>query len=69
MKTKRPSRAKTIVADTSGSTCFSDLRFKNGTAYGTFARDGYEETWDMTRAEFNEWKNSDLGRWYNENLR
>ena len=63
------SKAKTIVAQ-QDSTCFSDLRFKKGVAYFTFARDGYTETATMSRQEFKEWVQSNsLGQWYNANLR
>ena len=34
---KRPTRAKTLVADVSSSACFDDLRYSNGVVSATFA--------------------------------
>jgi hypothetical protein len=62
-------RSKTIVADTSGSECFEDLRWKNGTAYATFAKDGSQYTYDLTRDEFKQWASDDLGRYFNAAIR
>jgi len=66
---KRKSRAKTIVADTSDSSCFDDLRFKNGTAFATFA-DGSQYDYPMSRADFNDWIDSgSLGNFFNRFVR
>ena len=63
-------KPKSLNADDSGSTCFSDLRWKNGVAYFTFARDGYQDSAEMSRQDFEEWRDSgSLGGWYNDNLR
>lgn len=65
---KRP--AKSLSADASGSSAIADLRWKSGVAYFTFARDGYQDSAEMSRQDFNEWADSgSLGGWYNENLR
>lgn len=61
---------KVIVADVSGSTCFADLRWKNGTAFFTFARDGYEDSAEMDRDTFEEWaSDGSPGGWYNSELK
>lgn len=63
------SRSKTLVADTSDSTCFDDLRWKGGTAYMTFT-DGYQDEMDMSKSDFRDWSDSDsLGQYWNFNLR
>jgi hypothetical protein len=60
---------KVIVADVSGSTCFADLRWKDGVAYATFARDGSQYEFDVDRDTFNEWaSDGSLGGWYNSEL-
>jgi hypothetical protein len=61
---KRASR--TIVADTSGSVCFDDLRFKGGVAYATFAKDGSQYQYPMSRSDFKDWAADDLGKFFNE---
>jgi hypothetical protein len=68
---KRASRAKELKADTSGSSCFSELKFKNGIVSATFANPTIG-TWqyEMTRAEAKEFFDSEsLGGWFNDNLR
>jgi hypothetical protein len=61
---KRP--PKVLVADTSESSAIADLRWKNGVAYFTFSRDGYQDSMEMDRETFNEWNDSgSLGGWYN----
>ena len=61
-------KKKVLVADTSGSTAISDLRWQDGTAFFTFARDGYQETADMDKETFEEWAGSgSLGGWWNAN--
>jgi hypothetical protein len=69
--TKQIHRAKTLVAVTDDSECFSDLRFsaKDQGVYGTFRRDGYEEFWPMSRADALAWFSDDLGRYYNDVIR
>lgn len=64
---KRSSRA--LIADTSGSVCFDDLRFKGGVAYATFAKDGSQYQYPMSRADFQDWASDDLGKYFNENVR
>lgn len=63
---KRRSRARPVAADTSDSTCFDQLVWFQGEAFFTFRRDDYQDSVPMSRAEFNQWKNSDsLGGTYN----
>jgi hypothetical protein len=69
VKQPKRSRAKPLVADTSDSKCFADLRWRSGTAYATF-NDGGSYTYDVSRKDFKEWANSgSLGGWFNEELR
>ena len=70
-KAKRPSRAKTLVADTSGSTCFDSLTYKNGVVTANFIGPA-AGTWEysMSLAEAREWFNSDsLGGYFNDEVR
>jgi hypothetical protein len=67
---QRRSRAKTIVADVGDSECFTDLRFRNGEAFATFARDGSSYSYEMSRADFREWMDADsLGKFFNSFIR
>jgi hypothetical protein len=62
-------KPKSLSADTSGSTCFSDLRWKAGTAFVTFARDGSQYEFEMDRDTFEEWRSdASLGGWFNSEL-
>ena len=69
---KRQTRAKTLVADTSGSTCFDDLRYSNGVVSATFANPT-QGTWEyeMSLSEARAWFKSEdgLGEYFNENIR
>jgi hypothetical protein len=68
---KRASRAKELKADTSGSTCFSAAKFKNGVLSLTFANPTVG-TWEyeMSRAEAKEFFDSEsLGGYFNDNIR
>jgi hypothetical protein len=68
---KRQSRAKTLVADTSASTCFDSLTYKNGVVTASFIGPA-AGTWDyeMSLAEAREWFNSEsLGEFFNESIR
>ncbi len=70
-KAKRPSRAKTLVADTSGSECFDSLTYKNGAVTASFIGPA-AGTWEysMSLAEAREWFNSDsLGGYFNDEIR
>ena len=72
MKTKRSHHKPTvIVADTSDSACFSDLRYssKAGGVFATFARDGSMYFYEMSKKEAKAWFDSDLGRTFNEAIR
>jgi hypothetical protein len=67
----RPSRATELKADTSGSSCFTSLKFKTGITTAVFANPTIG-TWqyEMTRSEAKEFFSADsLGGWFNENLR
>ena len=68
---RRPSRAKELKADTSGSTCFDSLTFKNGVVTASFANPTVGEwTYEMSRADAKEWfDDASLGGWFNDNLR
>jgi hypothetical protein len=60
---------KVLSADTSGSTCFADVRWKDNTAFVTFARDGSQYEYEMDRATFEEWaSDASLGGWFNSEL-
>ena len=62
-------RSKPLVADTDGSTCFTDLRYSGGFAYGTFT-DGTSYSWPCSASEFKEWRDDNsLGGYFNENIR
>jgi len=69
--TKRATRAKTLVADTSGSECFDSLTYKNGVVTASFigpAAGDWE--YDMSLAEAREWFSDDsLGGYFNDNVR
>jgi hypothetical protein len=70
MKKRSHHAPKVLTADTGDSTAISDLRWKSGTAFFTFARDGYKDSAEMDRETFEEWVDSgSLGGWYNANLR
>jgi hypothetical protein len=67
----RPSRAKELKADTSGSTCFDSLTFKNGVVTASFANPtiGVWE-YEMSRSDAKEWFDSDsLGEFFNSEVR
>jgi hypothetical protein len=59
---------KVLVADASDSSCFADLRWKNGTAFATF-NDGSQYSYDVSRKEFEEWMDDSLGEFFNANVR
>jgi hypothetical protein len=68
---KRPSRAKELKADVSGSSCFSAAKFKNGVLSLTFANPTIG-TWEyeMSRAEAKEFFDApSLGEFFNSNIR
>jgi hypothetical protein len=68
---KRATRAKELVADTSGSECFDSLVYKNGVVTASFigpAAGVWE--YDMSLAEAREWFSSDsLGEYFNSEIR
>jgi hypothetical protein len=67
---KRSHHAPKVLSADVDSNCFSDVRWAHGTAYFTFARDGYQDSAEMDRETFQEWMDSgSLGGWYNANLR
>ena len=67
--TPRRSRARTIVADQE-SMCFDDVRYRGGTAFVTFHKDGSQYAYAMSRAEFREWMDADsLGGFFNDYIR
>lgn len=66
---KRKSRSRVLVADTSGSKCFADLRWSKGSVFATFARDNSQYEFPMTKKEAKEWFASDLGEYFNAEVR
>lgn len=62
---------KPLVADTGGSKCFDDLRYSptDEGVFATFARDGSQYFYEMSRADAKEWFKSDLGHFFNEQVR
>lgn len=51
------------------STCFSDLRFKDGIVYATFT-DGSQYAYAMSKADAREWfKDKSVGTFFNFNIR
>jgi hypothetical protein len=69
--TKRPTRAKTLSADTSGSSCFNSLTYKDGVVTASFANPTIGDwEYDMSLKEAREWFNDDsLGGYFNDNVR
>lgn len=66
---RRPSRAKALVADASGSTCFDSLKYRDGTVTAVFT-DGSVYEYDMSRADAKEWFNDpSLGEFFNSEIR
>ena len=68
---KRPSRAKAVVADTSGSECFDSLVYRDGTVTASFIGPSSGEwQYDMSLAEAREWFRADsLGSYFNDEIR
>jgi hypothetical protein len=68
---KRASRAKTLSADCSGSTCFDSLKFRDGTLTASFIGPSSGEwTYEMSRADAKEFFDApSLGGWFNDNLK
>jgi len=72
MEKKRSHHKPTvIVADTSDSACFDDLRYSSasGGVFATFSKDGRQYHYPMSKRDAQEWFDSDLGRFFNENVR
>jgi hypothetical protein len=67
----RASRAKTLVADTSGSTCFDSLTYKNGVVTASFIGPAAGEwDFDVDLATAREWFNDpSLGGYFNDNIK
>ena len=68
---QRATRAKTLVADTSGSECFDSLTYKNGVVTASVHR---PRRWGLgirhEFAEAREWFSDDsLGGYFNDNVR
>jgi len=67
---KRSHHKRVVLVADADSTCFDDVRWANGSAFATFARDGYQIEIEMSRADFEEWIDSgSLGGYYNAVLR
>ena len=68
---KRKSRAQTLSADTSGSSCFASLEYSDGTVVASFANPTIGD-WDyeMSLKDAREWFNDEsLGGFFNDNVR
>jgi hypothetical protein len=68
---KRQTRAKTLTADTSGSTCFDSLTYKNGVVTASFIGPAAGEwEYDVSLSEAREWFSDDsLGGYFNDNIK
>jgi hypothetical protein len=67
---KRTSRAKPLIADVGGSTCFNSLVYANGEVIAQFAKDGSVYSYPMSRADAKDWFNDDsLGEYFNAEIR
>jgi hypothetical protein len=68
---KRASRAKTLEADTSGSSCFDSLTYDSGVVTASFSNPTIGDwDYDMSLKDFREWASSEsLGGWFNDNLK
>jgi hypothetical protein len=67
---RRQSRAKTLVADTSGSSCFDSLVYRNGVVTAVFAKDGSEYDYGMSLADARDWfSDGSLGGFFNDEVR
>jgi hypothetical protein len=68
---KRASRAKTLVADTSGSTCFDSLVFRNGVVTASFIGPAAGEwDYDVDLATAREWfDDPSLGGFFNDQIK
>jgi hypothetical protein len=68
---KRASRSAPLVADTSGSSCFDSLVYRNGVVTASFigpAAGVYE--YDVTLAEAREWfADPSLGSYFNSEIK
>lgn len=68
---KRASRAKTLVADTSGSTCFDSLVYKDCVVVASFIGPA-AGVWEyaMSRADAKAWfSDASLGGYFNDEVR
>jgi len=68
---KRASRVKELKADTSASSCFDSLTFKNGVVRASFIGPA-AGVWEypMSRADAKEWfDDASLGGYFNDNVR
>ena len=68
---KRASRAKSLEADTSSSSCFDSLTFKFGVVTASFSNPTIGD-WDyeMSLKDAREWFAAEsLGGWFNDNLK
>jgi hypothetical protein len=71
---KRPSRAKTLTADTSGSSCFDSLTYRDGVVTASFANPtigvwDYDVDLATAREWFAEADGGSLGGYFNDNIR
>jgi hypothetical protein len=64
-------RTKPLIANVGESDCFSDLRYSKsaGGVFATFAKDGSQYFYDMSRANAKDWFENDLGEYFNAEVR
>ena len=68
---KRSHHRQVVLVPDAGSACFSDLRYssRDGGVYATFARDGSQYFYPMSKADAKDWFQNDLGEYFNANVR
>jgi len=71
---KRATRSNALVADTSGSSCFDSLVYRDGVVTASFIGPAAGEwDYDMTLADAREWfaeaDGGSLGGWFNDNVK
>jgi hypothetical protein len=67
---KRASRAKGLIADVGGSTCFNSLVYTGGEVIAQFQKGGGVYSYPMSRADAKEWFNdASLGEFFNAFVR
>jgi len=69
-RTQPPKSSRPMYADTSGSTCFDELVWEDGTVSATFTDGSTYDYDDFTRSEAREWFDDEsLGGYFNDVVR